>query len=246
MSMHRKFGNPQMQTTLWITYLPKLIATILKAFREQFEENHWLNAVKEKLQAHCQKSLLSMIRSWKKEENPGTSSTVGMCPKILCWVRDAKKLIGYILKVSTRLSQCKSAEMWTSNRWTWFGWIQTSLWIRHARKFDRGCVQESTERRSKVRFNELYQLLNCSLQCNVSKWWRCLSQPWCRWVCRTKKGIEVDTQRHQQSISKASAQRLIYVNRLAKDRQKYGEDKLVKSICGTQDASCIWQLDYVN
>ena len=32
-----------------MTYLPKLIATILKAFREQFEENHWLNAVEEKI-----------------------------------------------------------------------------------------------------------------------------------------------------------------------------------------------------
>ena len=43
------------------------------------------------------------------------------------------------------------------------------LWIRHARKFDRGCVQVITKRRSKVRFDELYQLLNCSLQCHFSK-----------------------------------------------------------------------------
>ena len=37
----------------------------------------------------------------------------------------------------------------------------TSLWIRRARKFDRGCVQESTKRRSKVRLDELYPLLKC-------------------------------------------------------------------------------------
>ena len=30
-------------------------------------------------------------------------------------------------------------------------------------------VQEHTKRRSKVRFNELYQLLYCSLQCHLSK-----------------------------------------------------------------------------
>ena len=35
----------------------------------------------------------------------------------------------------------------------------------------------------------------------------------------------------------------------AEDRQRYGEDKvgrLIKTMCGTQDASEIWQVDYVN
>ena len=41
--------------------------------------------------------------------------------------------------------------------------------IEDTRKFDRGCVQENTKRISKVRFNELCQLLNCSLQCHFSK-----------------------------------------------------------------------------
>ena len=39
--------NPEMQTTLLNTYLPKLIATILKALREQLIENCQLNAVEE-------------------------------------------------------------------------------------------------------------------------------------------------------------------------------------------------------
>ena len=46
-----------------------------------------------------------------------------------------------------------------------------------------------------------------------------------------------------------TAQRLIYINLPAEDRQKYGEDKvdrLIKSMYGTQDASHIWQLDWVN
>ena len=45
------------------------------------------------------------------------------------------------------------------------------------------------------------------------------------------------------------AQRLIDIKLPAEDRQKYGEDevgRLVKSMYGTQDASHIWQLDYVN
>ena len=46
-----------------------------------------------------------------------------------------------------------------------------------------------------------------------------------------------------------TAQRLIYIRLPADHRQKYGEDKvgrLVESIDGTQDASHIRQLDYVN
>ena len=39
--------NPEVQTTLLNTYPPKLIATILKALREQLEENDQLNAVEE-------------------------------------------------------------------------------------------------------------------------------------------------------------------------------------------------------
>ena len=39
--------NPEMQTTLLNTYHPKLIATILKAHREQLKENDQLNAVEE-------------------------------------------------------------------------------------------------------------------------------------------------------------------------------------------------------
>ena len=45
-----------------------------------------------------------------------------------------------------------------------------------------------------------------------------------------------------------TAQRLIHIKLPAEDRQKYGEDKvgrLIKSMFGTQDASHIWQLDYV-
>ena len=46
-----------------------------------------------------------------------------------------------------------------------------------------------------------------------------------------------------------TAQRLMYIRLPAEDRQKYGEDKvgrLINSMYGIQDASHIWQLDYVN
>ena len=43
----RNWMNPEMQTTLFNTYPPKLIAKILKALREQLKENDQLNAVEE-------------------------------------------------------------------------------------------------------------------------------------------------------------------------------------------------------
>ena len=43
----RNSMNPGMQTTLMNTDPPKLIATILKALREQLKENDQLDAVKE-------------------------------------------------------------------------------------------------------------------------------------------------------------------------------------------------------
>ena len=39
--------NPEMHTVLLNTYPPKLIATILKALREQFKENDQLHSVEE-------------------------------------------------------------------------------------------------------------------------------------------------------------------------------------------------------
>ena len=43
----RNWMSPEMQTTLFNTYPPELIATILTALREQFKENDQLNAVEE-------------------------------------------------------------------------------------------------------------------------------------------------------------------------------------------------------
>ena len=43
----RNWMNPEMQTTLLNTYPPKLIATILKALREQLKENDQLHSVEE-------------------------------------------------------------------------------------------------------------------------------------------------------------------------------------------------------
>ena len=43
----RNWMNPEMQTTLLITYPPKMIATVLKALREQLKDIDHLNVVEE-------------------------------------------------------------------------------------------------------------------------------------------------------------------------------------------------------
>ena len=58
----RNWKNLEMQTTLLNTYPSKLIATILKAFREQLRESDQLHSVEE-IAGQYQKSLLNMIKS---------------------------------------------------------------------------------------------------------------------------------------------------------------------------------------
>ena len=70
-------------------------------------------------------------------------------------------------------------------------------------------------------------------------------------VSLSNKGKPLKLRHHDISRAhfQGTAQRLIYIKLPAEDRQKHGEDKvgrLIKSMYGTQDASHIWQLDYVN
>ena len=70
-------------------------------------------------------------------------------------------------------------------------------------------------------------------------------------VSLSKKGKPLKLRRYDISRAhfQGTAQRLIYIKLPEADRHKYGEDKVgrfIKSNYGTQDASHIWQLDYVN
>ena len=67
---------------------------------------------------------------------------------------------------------------------------------------------------------------------------------------KQRETIEVETTATSgEHISKEQPRDSFYIGLAAEDRQKYGEDKggsLIKGMYGTQDASHIWQLDYVN
>ena len=103
--------NPEMQTTLLNTYPPKLIATILKALREQLKENEQLNAVDE-IAGPVPEILLEYDQILKGRGRFRDDVKGGYLPEdLVLAARREQILIGYILKVSTRLFQCKSAEM---------------------------------------------------------------------------------------------------------------------------------------
>ena len=109
-------------------------------------------------------------------------------------------------------------------------------------------MQKNTKRRSKVRFKELYfSIVLCSVTSRSCEG-ACLKS-WYRWVCQTKETIELRHYDTSRAHFQGTAQRPIYIRLPAEDRLKYGEEKvgrLTKRMYGTQDASHIWQLDYVN
>ena len=134
--------SPEMQTMFLNTYPPKLIATNLKALREQLQGSDQLHSVEE---------------------------IAGPVPEILLEDDQISKEGKFLDHVNGRylprdlvLAALREEVDWVHSEGVCeIGSMDTDK--------SRGSVQESTTRRSKVRFNELHQLLNCSLQCHLSK-----------------------------------------------------------------------------
>ena len=166
--------NPEMHTTLLNTYPPKLIAKILKALREQLKENDQLHSVEEI--AGPVPEIPFEYDQILKEEGQIWDDVIGeYLPEDLV-LAARREEIDWVHSEGVYeivpMPECRDAGMKPLD----LIWVDTDKSAGHARKFDRGCVQENTKRRSKVRFNELYQLLCCSLQCHLLKRRRCLSQ----------------------------------------------------------------------
>ena len=146
--------NLETQATLFNASPPKLIATILKALREQLKENDQLNAVEEIAGPVPEIPLEYEEILKEEEEDSGMMSTVDICPKILCWQHDVKRLNGCIAMESMILFRCKSVSIQDRNCSIRSGWTQKSLLTSLTRKFDRDCAQENTKRRFKAKVNE--------------------------------------------------------------------------------------------
>ena len=116
-SMHRKFGrswiNLEMQTTWLNTYLPNFIATILKALREQFKEHDQLNAV-EVIAGPVLEIFVEYDQILKEEGKFWDVNGGYLFEDLVLGARREEIDWVHILKVSTRLFQCKSAETQTS------------------------------------------------------------------------------------------------------------------------------------
>ena len=190
---------------------------------------------------------------WVRSSLERRREILGWCQRWISarrsWLRDGKRLIGYIPRVCVRLFQCKNARMQAWNRWPWFGWTQTSPWIQHTRRFVRSCVQEyKTKKQGKIqRALPASQLFSAMPPLEAVKVLVSIMMS----VGLSNKGKPMKLTHYDISRAhfQGTAQRLIYIRLPAEDRQKYGEDKvgrLVKSMYGTQDAAHIWQLDYVN
>ena len=105
--------NPEMHTTLLNTYLSKLIATILKALREQLKGDDQLHAVNE-IAGPVPEIPLEYDQNDQILKGGGKFWDYvngGYLPEDLVLAANVKRLIGYILKVFMRLFQCESAEM---------------------------------------------------------------------------------------------------------------------------------------
>ena len=97
--------NTETHTKLLNTKPPKLIATTLKALREQREENDQLIA------GPTPEIPLEYDQILKERKGFWDDVNGSIYQKISCRPPDVKRLHGYKLKVSTKMSRCKSVKM---------------------------------------------------------------------------------------------------------------------------------------
>ena len=162
---------------------------------------------------------------------------------------DVKKLIGYILKVNLN---CCNARVQGCRHEMGLIWVDIDKSVDPALKKirSRPCAKEyKTKKQGKIqRAPPASQLFSAMPPLEAVTVLVSIMMS----VSLSNKGKPLKLRHYdisRASYCQGTAQRLIYIKIPAEDRQKYGEDKvdrLVKSIYGTQDASSIWQVDYVN
>ena len=174
-----------------------------------------------------------------------------------CWLDDLLREPRLWNSAIVWSASWKNVGMQTRNCWSWSGETQTSLWIRSQQKSIKtvcqGIHDEAARQDSK-------SLTGFSIVLSNATTWSCdgagLNHDVC-WLVEHRDTVEVETLRHQQSAfpkNNPGTHIYIYIHisiRLpAQDRQinKWWRQvgKLIKNTHGTQDASHIWQLDYVN
>ena len=153
----RNWVNPEMQTTLLNTYPPKLIATILKALREQLKENDQLNAVEE-IAGPVPEVPLEYDQILKGGERFYLLEDLVLAARReeIAWVH-SEGVYGIVQTQESKDADMKPVDLI---------WVDTDMSVDPTHKKIRSRL---TRRRSNVRFKELHPLLSCSLQCHFLK-----------------------------------------------------------------------------
>ena len=196
-----RWMSPEIQSSLLNTFPPHMIATILKALREQLRENDQLNAVEE-IAGQYQKSLLSTIKSWKMDEDSWTMWIEDICQKISWSLPDVKKLHEYILKVTTKLLPMHESKN-AGKKLLDLIWVDTDKSVdpdphSQGSSIETVCqgIQDEETRQNSKSFT-----CSCVVLCNATSWScesACHNHDVC-WLVEWMETVEVETLRHQQS-----------------------------------------------
>ena len=220
-----------------------MIATILKAHREQLKENDQLNAVEE-IAGPVPEIPLEYDQILKEGGKFLDDVNSGYLPEDLV-LAARREEIGWVHSEGVyeivSMQECKDTGMKPLD----LVWVNTDKSVVPlARKFDRLCAREyKTKKQGKMQralpSSQLFSAMPpleavrvlVSIMMSVSLW---------------NKGKPLKLRHYVISRAhfQGTAQRLIDIR--VRSMAKSKDSRLIKNMCGTQDASHIWQLDYVN
>ena len=241
--------NPKMQTT-WLDTCPtKLIATILKALREQLKENDQVHSVGEnagpvpEIPLEYDQILKDGGRFWDDVNGGYLPEDLVLAARReqIDWVH-SEGVYGIV-----PMQECKDAGMKPLD----LIWVVPDKSVDPTRKRIRSKLRAreyKTKKQGKIRRAlPAAQLFSATPPFEAVKVLVSIMVS----VSMSNKGKPLKLRHNDVSRSpfQGTAQRRIYIRLPAEDRQKYGEDKvgrLIESMYGTHDASHIWQLGYVN
>ena len=226
-----------------------MIATILKALREQLKENDHLKAVEEiagqisEIPVEYDQILKGGGRFWNDVNGGYLPQDLVLAARReeIDWLRSEG-----VYEI-VPMQECKDAGMKPLD----LTWVDTDKSVDPTRKKIRSklCAREyKTKKQGKIqRSLPASQLFSAMPPLEVVKVLVSILMS----VSLSNGGEPLKLRHYDvgRAHFQGTAQRIIYVRLPAEDRQKYGEDKvgrLTKSMRGTQGASHIWQLDHVN
>ena len=238
--------NPEMQTTLLNTDPPNLIATIMKAFREQLKESDQLHSVEE-IAGPVPEIPLEYDQILKGGGKFWDDVNGGYLPEDLV-LAARREEIDWVhsegVYDNARVQRCGHETVGPNLG----GHRQVCGSDTQENSIEVVCKRiQNEEARSDSTNSTSFSIVLWNATSRSGEG-ACLNHDVGEFV-KQRKPLKLRHYDISRAHFQGTAQRLIYIKLPAEDRQKYGEDKvgrMIKSMYGTQDASHIWQLDYVN